>query len=126
MPWALLNQGSQLDRHRSFAVGIISTDPVDGDRQRKARGMMAHTLVSVSHVYQLRVDDAVDDYDRALDDEIAVMDAIQSVAASLNLSITVDSIPARRVGLDYIYTGEIRLLAHHRYPLQLPVAVVAA
>ena len=104
--------------HRSYAVGVSSSTPVDRDRQRRAVGVLMSSSVSVRWLHRVRADRQVADYDDALDSELALMAAIAKIDNDPDLSLRLDSIPSRSIVGDGTYLlGELSFIVLHRYSL---------
>lgn len=102
--------------HHAFAVGILTpTTPMPGPQ--RPPGFVVETPVGVRWTSRVTGDGALDDYDAALDDEVAIVRAVLDTEPTQAFNIRLTSIATRRVLADVpLYLGEARFLVQHHYP----------
>ncbi len=105
--------------HKSFAVGVGRTIPVNLDRQVPSVGVYSETEVFVRFLWRLRADNMRADYDLAVAGENALVVAL--VADPPDNRITFRQVVGRVVepiaeGKNY-FVGTIQFGVHHHYAL---------
>jgi hypothetical protein len=108
--------------HLAFSVWVPSTDfaaPGDSSRiQRGAPGGLVRTNLRIRWTYRLRADNAVADYDSALDAEATAVKAVTGVSALGGLHIAIVGTAREVVGDGTWLLCEINATATHQIAIQ--------
>jgi hypothetical protein len=104
-------------RHLLYAVGVLRSDPQARDRQRITTGIMMTTTLGVRFSATIRANAAVEDYDRALNAEADLVEALGSFKSTEAAPLRIVSIPTRLVSDGILFAGEVTVSTSHRYPL---------
>jgi hypothetical protein len=118
-PYDLLGMDPNGLVHKSFAIGVGQSIPVNLDRQVPATGVYVETEILVRFLWRLRPDNMRGDYDAALAGESALVVAL--VADPPSNRITFKRVVGRAVeavseGRNY-FVGTIQMGVHHHYAL---------
>lgn len=122
-PPELFGQDTREQRHLGFSVGVPSTVPGALDRQSThggagLRGAVAETTVAVRWGYRLRAVGTTDDYDGALEAELALTGALFLIDRSPELGFRITQLQRSVLpGDEMLLLGTVTLIALHRTPL---------
>lgn len=107
--------------HRAFAVGLLSTEAVQEDRQIRGNrhvGAWAITQVSLRFTYDLRADDKRGSYREALADEQALVALVLATVRDPELQLRYEGTVVRDQVAPAVLMVEVHFQAHHHYALQ--------
>lgn len=104
--------------HHGFAISLVSTTPLEGDRQVPALGVLAITEFAVRFAHRLRADAVAVDLREAYDAETALVAAVKSTGPNPVLHIHLLSVARSTARSGTVFVGECRFQVGHRYPLE--------
>ena len=105
--------------HLRFAIGIISCDRIDSDRQKENTGIYAQTIIGIKFAYRLRPKDQITSYDEGFDKSNDLIKACtnRSPAIYTNLQIYFDNQSHEISDSGEYLIITIRFLIYHFLPL---------
>ncbi len=106
--------------HKRFAVGAISSSPVQ-DRQRASDGTPVRSTFRIAFYFRMRPKDQIADYGLALDAEHALIKACMAQTATLltNTQIVFSGTPRREIDTaGEWFLGELEFICLHTLALQ--------
>jgi hypothetical protein len=110
----LMEQNARTLLHKSYAVGLGTTEPAALDRQRRSDGILCTTEVLVKHAQRIRGDAQVADYQAALTEEASLIGAVLRVAGIPELRLLFRGVRGRRVvGDGTVYIGDLAFEVLH-------------
>ena len=104
---------------KGYAVGLARTIPdTDDSRQRRGRPLHVFTEVRVRFSANVRPEEMVGDYDRALDLEHVLTQGVLDTPKAGGLQVFLLGVETRRSVLQgRAYLGEVRFSVRHMYEL---------
>lgn len=119
-PYDLILDEPRAARHLALAVGMLPTTPTRGRQPvptppAPRPGMISTTTIGIRFLAAFRGAASVQDYDRALELEA---DLVEAIAAGRHLGLRIVDVPTRQIVLDgTTYLGEVTVRTTHVYPL---------
>lgn len=101
--------------HLGFAVGLLTTEPIQLERQRRTVGTVCNTEVGVRLGFRLRADAVSADYNAALDAEADMLAQLRDTSRDPELDVRLGRV-SRRVE-DLFFVADINCYVMHRIPL---------
>lgn len=122
VPVAFDNFPDELTQHQEalgFTVGVLSSSPIAQDpRQRASRGVVVATVVGVRYASIVRADYQLQDYDRALDAEQALVAAMLATPKDYEMHVRFRESTQRTItGDGSVFVGDVRFEVLHTYGL---------
>lgn len=115
-----------VDLHKCF--GVVAPDTTFGSplesqpRKRGDAGGLVESTFIIRWLYRVRADNAIADYDDALDEEEALVVALCAASRSDGLHLSVGKMVRRTVAGGTFLLGEVTVSAGHHFRIQAPAA----